>query len=343
MKIIMFNLILIFLVGQLSFCEELFLKAPFKKIILWGHKLHSHTHSYIHCAFYRAFMHLGYETLWLDNDDDISSIDFSQSLFITEGQADQKIPLRSDCRYILHNCNLDKYKDLITQNNCVFLQVYTHKCFEKKIKRLDDLTFIDLSEKYIYMPWATDLLPHEIEQIQLKVKNKEIQRDNYACFIGSIGGGKFGNEDQINPFKSACEENKIELITKLCRLSVKQNIEIIQKSLIAPAIQGSWQLKHGYIPCRIFKNISYGNWGITNSQEVYDLFERKIVYNPDTFQLFYDGLKKAREGTTEELLELMEIVKKKHTYLNRIHYLFVFLNIVKPFEYKKNIYSLTAA
>lgn len=26
-----------------------------KKVVIWGHKLHSHTHSYIHNAFYNAF------------------------------------------------------------------------------------------------------------------------------------------------------------------------------------------------------------------------------------------------------------------------------------------------
>ena len=27
----------------------------FKQIVIWGHKLHSHTHSYIHYAFHKAF------------------------------------------------------------------------------------------------------------------------------------------------------------------------------------------------------------------------------------------------------------------------------------------------
>jgi Lrp/AsnC family transcriptional regulator for asnA, asnC and gidA len=32
-----------------------------KKVVIWGHKLHSHTHSYIHNGFYIAFKHLGYD------------------------------------------------------------------------------------------------------------------------------------------------------------------------------------------------------------------------------------------------------------------------------------------
>lgn len=75
-----------------------------KKVVLWGHKLHSHTHSYIHWGFERAFKYLGYETYWFDGGDNVSNFDFSGSLFITEGQVDQAIPLRDDCLYILHNC-----------------------------------------------------------------------------------------------------------------------------------------------------------------------------------------------------------------------------------------------
>ena len=56
----------------------------FTKVIIWGHKLHSHTHSYIHESFYQAFKHLGYETHWVDNSDNVSSIDFSGALFITK-------------------------------------------------------------------------------------------------------------------------------------------------------------------------------------------------------------------------------------------------------------------
>jgi len=78
-------------------------------IVVWGHKLHSHTHSYIHYAFDKAFRHLNYNTKWLDNNDDIKNINFTKTLFITEGQVDGKIPIRNDCYYVLHNCDMKKY------------------------------------------------------------------------------------------------------------------------------------------------------------------------------------------------------------------------------------------
>ena len=56
------------------------------KIVIWGHKLHSHTHSYIHYGYWRAADHLGHEVHWYDDSDDVSSVDFSNSVFITEHQ-----------------------------------------------------------------------------------------------------------------------------------------------------------------------------------------------------------------------------------------------------------------
>ena len=77
---------------------------PIKRVILWGHKLHSHTHSYIHWAFYRTFKHLGFETYWLDNKDSLAGLNLANTLFITEGQVDQRIPVRDDCFYVLPIC-----------------------------------------------------------------------------------------------------------------------------------------------------------------------------------------------------------------------------------------------
>jgi len=43
--------------------------------------------------------------------------------------------------------------------------------------------------------------------------------------------------------------------------SIEENMKLIQESIIAPALQDSHQINHEYIPCRIFKNISYGKMG----------------------------------------------------------------------------------
>lgn len=327
----MFMSIFFFLLSLVICCQAESLyhietTLPFNKVIIWGHKpLHSHTHSYIHAAFYRTFQSLGYETHWLDKNDDTRDIDFSNALFITEGQVDRYIPIRLDCFYIIHNCDGFKYQRAINKNRCITLQVYTHDVLPRKVVKLDDGIYYSVEDKTIYMPWATDLLPHEIDAIkkQIPVRTKR----NTFCWIGTYCDGEFGNAEQIASFRRACLDNGVEFQhTRNC--SIEENIKLIQESYMAPALQGPWQCRQGYIPCRIFKNISYGQFGITNSKTVYDLFKGKIIYNSDPYQLFYDAKKKLDTLDINELYDLMDFVKNNHTYLNRIETLLRFFEMV---------------
>ncbi|HEY2809983.1 MAG TPA: glycosyltransferase family A protein [Rhabdochlamydiaceae bacterium] len=297
----------------------------FDKVVIWGHKLHSHTHSYIHNAFYLAFQNLGYRTYWFDDQDDVGDFDFSHALFLTEGQVDKKIPLRSDCKYMLHNCTDAKYQSLERKNYFSF-QVFTDSIFSvPNLEKVDSCIYRDLAGRCLYMPWATDLLPYEIDAIKTSIPSQIVVQQ--AAWVGTIGGGKFGNVDQLKPFIRACEENAIPFIAKQ-QMTREEHMQMLSSSYLAPAIVGQWQQEQGYIPCRIFKNISYGKMGITNSRHVWELFEKKIVYNPDTYQLFYDAQKKMETLTHKELFSLMDCVKTKHTYIQRGKLLLDFLHCV---------------
>ena len=292
------------------------------KVVLWGHKLHSHTHSYIHNAFVRAFKHMGYQTFWFDNNDNVSNFDFKNSLFITEGQVDKNIPIRDDCFYVLHNCTDKKYTQLREKNTSITLQVYTDDVWKYNIPQIEACIHYDIPGRGLYMPWATDLLPHEIEvnkpQITFNKTSKKIS------WVGTVGGGEFGNINEINNFKIACAENNI-LFSQTGNISVAENTKLIRRSYMAPTIVGTWQHKVGYIPCRIFKNISYGQFGLTNSIRVSELFQHKIVHNNDTYQLFYDAKSKLENMQLSELHSLMDLVKEKHTYINRINTILDFI------------------
>lgn len=324
---------------KIIFCLIVFCSAleAFDKVVIWGHKLHSHTHSYVHFAFFRTFEHLGYETYWFDDQDDVSGFDFANTLFLTEGQVDKNIPLRDDCQYVLHYCRSPKYKELIEKGNCLILQVYNTNLYiydeignpilesapdPETLIKLEPCVYFDPKGKRVYMPWATDLLPHEIDEVKSTIG--ETKKEPLVYWIGTYSGGMFGNKNEINPFIKACKANNVFFVHKNPwgkGISMEKNCELIKKSYMAPAIVGTWQNEHGYIPCRIFKNISYGQLGVTNSKTVYDLFEGKIVYNPNTFQLFYDAQKRLQSMTQEELFDLMDFVKTRHTYINRIQIL----------------------
>ena len=303
---------------------------PITKAVLWGHKLHTHTHSYIHYAFHKAFKYLGFDTYWLDNKDDISKIDLSGALFITESQVDQKIPLRDDCFYIIHYFrDFDKYKHLIEIGHCILMLPYRKEFIHDFQTQLDDYVFYNLNKKTLYMPWATDLLPYEIDEIKKELPS--IKKEKVARFIGTCwGGGPGGNIGEANRFRKACDESGIpfEVVGGWqcgMNISPEENINLIKKAYLAPAIQGQLQCDIWYIPCRIFKNISCGQLGITNSEAVYKMFNKKVVYNPDPYKLFFDAMKKMGTLDINEIYELMDFVKTKHTYINRIDALLTFL------------------
>ena len=84
-------------------------------------------------------------------------------------------------------------------------------------------------------------------------------RTNNIFFIGQI-------TNSWNQLKQLCQYNNIPFVkygatfnNKDPRaLSIEDNQKFIQQSFISPALQDELQIKDDYVPCRIFKNISYG-------------------------------------------------------------------------------------
>lgn len=304
-----------------------------RKVVIWGHKLHSHTHSYIHNGFYRAFQAMGIPVYWFDNTDNVDTFDFKNSLFITEGQVAGGMPVIKDAFYILHNCDfsLPKYTPLRINLNFLMLQIYHNGCknYNYDIMQLEPFVYYSKIARIIYMPWATDLLPGEIDRNKQRIAIFS-RREPKIYWIGTVGEGVFGNWNKLQPFINAAQSKGYSFASYLTSKSLEENMELVQRSMLAPAIQGEWQVEMGYIPCRIFKNISYGAFGLTNSRTVHELFDKKIIYNSDTSALFFEGIKKINEPDyLKQLFELMDFVKDHHTYLNRINTLFKVISIIQ--------------
>lgn len=284
-----------------------------KKAVVWGHKLHSHTSSYVHEGFYRGFQHMGYETHWLDDRDDVSGIDFSGAIFITEGQVDKRIPIRPDCKYVIHNCYSDEYRRPEIARNVLRLQVYTDDVYKvHNAEKINPWTWF--KDGCLYQPWATDLLPHEID---MSWADKERERRVY--YIGTIGGGQFGNVNEIGRFNRGCQEHGIAFVHRH-GIDRPEHIDLVQKSYLAPACHGTWQVEKGYVACRVFKNISYGQLGLTNVVAAEPFFDGLLVVDPDAYVMFVKGheLMSDEKKYRARIREQMAIVRDKHTYINRI-------------------------
>ena len=293
-------------------------------VVIWGWPLDSHTHSYIHQAFYKTFSYLGYKCYWIDHKKPFHEYNLTlpdKCLFITEGQVDKDIVMNPKSYYLLHNCEMQKYEDAgIPAKHKLILQVYTKPCVPRG-PPLNDSEFIRLADGVLYMPWATDLLPHEID---VNIANVEKISKEYKPVSHFIG---FYLHDPWQIYFDECARNNIQVSYVGgyfdFKVSIEENMRRIQESIVAPAFQQPWQIDNGYIPCRIFKNISYGKMGVTNCDTVQKLFNGKLIYDRDVKVATQKAIDYVKKGEDLELLKsLMIEVRDKHTYINRIKDIF---------------------
>jgi len=352
-----------------------YLKMKLNKIIIWGFELHSHTHSYIHNAFFRAFRSLGYEVYWYNEKGKNNypqfgiNKDFENCLYIVVGVKCKYLPINETSYYIWHTGTCPIYKEFegdeylcpkisstnqrIPKKNIIKLHTlwkpcknvncndakngcneWSHNAWDNKKKfHNSDYYYYNLENNIIYMPWATDLLPNEIDMNINKLKKMETK--NVSNFIGMMTPhwrlyaqecSKYNIIFQHNggTFNKYSNKNK----------SIKENMELIQESILAPALQDKHQKIHEYIPCRIFKNISYGKMGITNNAAVNTLFNNTLIYSNNMRELIQKGMH-FEKNNYEYMKRLMIEVRDHHTYINRVKFILNFLNEFKDIQVNK--------
>ncbi len=314
------------------------------KFLVWGYKNVYHTHSHIHEAFYRTLKLTGKDVMWLDQADDISGIDLSNTYIITNHDCIPEngywpwvnvkklsvLPIRPDCFYAVHGMNdHDGIRLLLAnQKNKLSWNVLTMTAMRSKlglsagessgnIQLLDEESPFDIEKGHLEFRWATDLIPSEIEQ------NKPMEMLSlHNRIIHWVGTVWWVNEKELGEFRRACEEDGVKFNHigggQNGVISIEENMKLIRESFMAPAISGSHHLIEGYAPCRIFKNISYGQYGITNSPKVNEIFGGKLIFNTDPYQLYYEAKERLSNMHVGELHNLMDEVARKHTYINRL-------------------------
>jgi hypothetical protein len=200
----------------------------FRKIIIWGFPLHTHTHSYIHYGWHKGFKHLNYDTYWFDDTNVPNDFDFNDCLFITEGYADAKIPIVASSTYFVHIAiRPEKYINKVKR----FIEIrylvdgikdcnYNYVLDKNRCKKISDCTYYEklhdnggLAEHHdnpkpmeyecIYTCWATDLLPHEI-----KDESVYTEREPTIYWFGSAN---HMNTKEIALFFSECMKNGIKI------------------------------------------------------------------------------------------------------------------------------------
>ena len=288
------------------------------KFVVWGIKTGGNSFRYIHEAFYRALVHMGKDVQWLDQTEDISRIDFANTFFIGMNHALRGMPQRQDCFYAIHNVE-NQAKEYLSGLRYMNYGLYvsTMSIPANAINLAKDTYFFPQGwEAYdsVVFRWGTNLLPHEIEANKpTDIFRKDSKVINYiGCSTGEWG-------DVLMPFGQAARENGITFRV-LSDIDHDEHVRLIKESYMAPAINIKYQTDVGYVPCRVFKALSFGQMAVTNNEHATRLFGERLIYNPDPRELFYQ----AKEVLSQEdipvrtLHDLMDVVARDHTYLNKI-------------------------
>jgi hypothetical protein len=104
----------------------------------------------------------------------------------------------------------------------------------------------------------------------------------------------------------------------------EENIQLIRDSFLCPDFRSDWHLECGYIPCRIWKNISYGRITGTNSPYVKRALGDYVVFG-GTPQTLYQNLLNAEQNRTINMKDAMMFVRDNHTFINRVNNILKFL------------------
>lgn len=334
--------------------EEKGVLDSFEKVIIWGFPLHSHTHSYIHACWVKTFKALGKQTYWFDdkNYEDPSKFSYKNALIITEGFQDGNLPIEPSSIYFVHFCIYPqkylrcgarlfeirfKVEEFHDCNSDWTLSDGTHKLANlSEDVQYESLTSDvgiapefrgpvanEMNYEAVYFQWPTDLLPWEIN-----LNDAELPRQQAVHYVGT----PYGNP-RLEKFKAAIEKRGIEFISHNPwekPVSFEDGKEYVQQSCLAPDFRpegspqdtqkygvknGKNHLAIGYVPCRLFKNISYGHLPLTDSPHAAELLGEAVVFEQDIEKLVEKGLEAQKD--IERKKRAMRMIADRHTYLHR--------------------------
>jgi hypothetical protein len=295
--------------------------------VVWGCRRVYNTFGHIFEAFEHAlkFRFPERNVRWLDSGDNLTEINFENTFFISVDVARiDGLPRHKNSFYAVHNVD-KKFRDYLEGYDLLNYGVYSSKTdLGSHTLQLGEEAFYSRQEWEQYASvmfrWATNLLPNEVRAN--KPNHVFNQNSRVINYVGSRGGIY---DENLIPFGEAAWSEGILLRTvggygnsHLPGISNEENVRLIKESYMAPALCPLVQNQIGYIPCRLFKNLSYGQYPVTNSWAAQELFKGRLIYNPDPRQLFFDAKDMLPGISVEELHILMDEVAAKHTYLNRL-------------------------
>ncbi len=331
---------------------EFLKKHNLHTIHIYGHRTSGRTHRWIHYAWLRTWLDIAEHSkdpltvCWTDFvelEPLPSTWNWGNSLVVSTYGHEAMAPVVPSSIYIVHCMDGKKYQPFPTGNVIQWYRpVYEGAPITKNW------------QPGVYLDWATDLTPQEIEYNRPRKNGNEVifghQKEQGMLFCGTIwrvnrpewtlmtqvakahkivlhhyGKGKVDlwHRGAFNPYYVHHQGGYI---------GHRQQYQMYRLAYMTPSIQGSSHLESGYVPCRIFKTISAGQLGISNNRATLKLFDENSVvvrHGAD-----YDNLNKLMALAEEVLNETdpfelagrinraMTTVQNQHTYLARFVQIF---------------------
>lgn len=292
----------------------------FSQIILYGPLLHQHDNSWMFYGFCKAFLYKRYKVIWVNEESKelLNNYDLSNSLFITDGEHDENIPLRSDSFYLLFQNKKSKYDDY----ESLYIDLYSNDLPEY-VSEWKNKSYIQysLENRELYFPLATELVPKDILINQQRSILTYPGDSRSVCLLGSISNS---NVSRIfGDIKINCLKNYYNFCI-VNNLGSDDRANAIRSCQITPILCSDSQNNRHEIDYRVFQTISYGGFPVTNSEITRDMFDPNCIYYSDNGKdLLLKGIEYKKNNFTDQWKwKLMENIKNNHTYVQRIDTIF---------------------
>ena len=237
---------------------------PWEKVVLWGGRVSLDSSRHIYRAWSETLRKLGVSVAWVeDHPSSLEQIQPGCLVFaynIWGAHIGEAVP---GVDYLLHNFDVSHpLIQTVAPERLVRLQVYTNDVMGE---RWDEVRYWLADGHVLFQPWGTSLLAEEF----LDPVFNPAARD--CAFVGALwDDGGLGNATTVPRVAELLRARGLTF-THLTQVHDDDMVAAVRSSRFAPAFAGPWQVEHNYLPCRVFKNVSYGALAVTNVPKFRDL------------------------------------------------------------------------
>jgi hypothetical protein len=298
----------------------------FRKVVVWGLRHQWHSHRFIHKAFAETFERLGVPVVWTDYTSDPETIERGDFVITSNAygrgtKGNPLAPFRDGAYYCFHGFLHSGYRGddrpprhEIAPEHCLNLEVFVNKALAAS-DRWDVVTYFDRPSKTLHQPWGTNLTED-------RFRSPVVSRSPFVFWVGAIWDNEQGqgNLAEIAELRQVLRDRSLRFV-HLKFVPDWVNVSAIRRSRVAPAIAGGWQVDENYLPCRMFKNVSYGQLGISNVPKFAELYAGCHAPGATIEELIENALLLPRTDRLRVIAEQQEVTRR-HTYVHKIRNIF---------------------